>query len=370
MGRWSLRTRVEALAGAALGGLGARAQVGLKLHHLQERLHHLRVEVRPGFVHDQVAGALVRPAGAVRPVAGKGVVDVGHGEDSSGERDVLRAQAIGIAAPVPFFVVAPHGTDHRRRELHRLQNADAQLGVALDQRELVVGEASRLVQNVLGNRDLPDVVEGRAGRDRADFLVGQSQLLGERDGDQLDALDVLLGVLVFGVDGEREGFDGGGVHLLQLRLALCQRLDVRLLLDEARRVLLLPLATIPKARDENGGNREPGEGQQKRHPPHLDGDANQRETEQRDRGAGQVGGKRPEEVGSPDGQRLLPGDERNNPGDEEGVDKKVNQRDHEKPEHGEGQRPDLRRAGKRGEPEARKIDVQRLDQKPGDRRGE
>src|SRR3990172_1031167 len=71
----------------------------------QERRYDLRVEVPPRLGLNHVVGGLVRQCVAIMTVVGQGIEHVGHGADASPQRYRVAAQAVGVAAAVPFLVM-------------------------------------------------------------------------------------------------------------------------------------------------------------------------------------------------------------------------------------------------------------------------
>ena len=208
---------------------------------LEERLHDDRVEVRPGVLRDDGDGLLVRPGLAVGPGRGQGVVDVGDGQDARRERDVLALQAAGVAGAVPLLVVVLDDRQDGPGEVDGVQDVRAPLRVFLDLLELLVRQAARLEQDVFGNAQLADVVQQRAGVQSLQLVPRQAHLLRRRHRVALDAQDVLVGVLVLGVNSEGEALDGRPVNFFQVFLVLFQLVNVLLLLGDAAGLDLIGL---------------------------------------------------------------------------------------------------------------------------------
>ena len=72
----------------------------------QERVDHLGIEVTAAAFEDDGSGFFVRHGFFVGTTRAQGVVHVGDGDDAGGEGDAVAAPAVGVAAAVPFFVVA------------------------------------------------------------------------------------------------------------------------------------------------------------------------------------------------------------------------------------------------------------------------
>ena len=195
---------------------GGRLRAHLLQHpinDLHERLHHHRVEVDPGLFLDQRQGALVGPGLAVGAVRGEGVVHVADGQDARGQRDVLARQSVRVAGPVPLLVVVLDDRQDGPGERDRVEDGRADLRVLLDLGELLLRQPPRLEQDVLRDAEFADVVQQRPGRQAVQVVPGQPHVPGGGDGVALDAQDVLVGVLVLGVNGEREALDGRQVQV-------------------------------------------------------------------------------------------------------------------------------------------------------------
>ena len=91
----------------------------------------------------------------------------------------------------------------------RAEDGLAADGVLLDQRELLVGQLARLVQDALGDGDLADVVEDRGQLEVAELLLAEAHLGGDLQREVGDPGRVVAGVLVLGVDGRDQGLDRG-----------------------------------------------------------------------------------------------------------------------------------------------------------------
>ena len=180
---------------------------------------HARIERLAGFLLEQRQRRLVLHRPVIGTVGGERVEVVDHREDARAERDLVALQPLRIALAVPAFVVAEDERRHRVGERHRADDLGADLRVDADLLELLLGERSRLRQDVLGHRQLADVVEQRRGLHALDLVVGHAERLGDAGGVDLHAADVALRGLVLGVDGQRQRLDRRQVqvgHLLHV----------------------------------------------------------------------------------------------------------------------------------------------------------
>src|SRR5439155_20385082 len=143
----------------------------------------------------------------VGPVGRHRVPRVREPDDGGLEEDPLAGQAVRVPAAVPALVVV---TDDRHRGAERAELADdvsADLGVALDELELLFGEAGGLRQDGVWDAELADVVEEGAEAQRIETLLRQVQLLADRYRDALDPQGVAGGVGILGLDGRVQALD-------------------------------------------------------------------------------------------------------------------------------------------------------------------
>ena len=79
------------------------------------------------------------------------------------------------------------------------------------------GQFSRLVENVLGDREFSHVVEQRRRRNCFEVpILAHAQSLGELEREHLYASDVAMGDLILRVHRHRESFDRGEIKLIHL----------------------------------------------------------------------------------------------------------------------------------------------------------
>ena len=99
---------------------------------------------------------------AVGTVGAHRVPGVAAGDDPGLERDLFAGEAVRVAAAVPALVVgADDDADLAHEAADALEHLLALDGVGLDDRPLVGVELAGLVDDLLGDRDLADVVEER-----------------------------------------------------------------------------------------------------------------------------------------------------------------------------------------------------------------
>lgn len=135
-------------------------------------------------VEDHGDGGVVAVRLFVAAVARQRVIYVRQRDDLRRDRDLLAEQAVRVAAAVPALVMPAADLDggFEQRLLavrcQPLEHGRADGGMGADDVELLGRQAARLVEDVLGNADLADVVQGGGGDDEADLFLGQMVYVG------------------------------------------------------------------------------------------------------------------------------------------------------------------------------------------------
>ena len=146
-------------------------------------------------------------------------------ENARADRNLFALEPVRIAGAVPLFVMAAHDRRHRIGELHALQNLGAHHRVDLHLLELFRRQAPGLGDDVLGHRQLADVVQQRRGSQGFQVVRSQVQFFADLDGVDLHALQMVVRGVILGFDGQRQRFDGAqvqGRHLLGVLLFVLQ----------------------------------------------------------------------------------------------------------------------------------------------------
>ena len=250
----------------------------------------------------------------IRPHRCHRVVVIDDRKNPRADGDGLTSQRVRISVAVPAFVVAENQRRDRIRKRNARNDFRADLGVNPNFLEFLRRERTRLRKNVLGNRQLSNVMQKRRGLDRLYFLARNPNRFGEPAGVELHAENVRIAHLIFRVDRPGERFDSGEVQV--------------------RRALAVPFGLETPHMDFVGAIRQIDRRQQQRHGPRPD------HLQPPRRQAGRAGGdeivrRRPEKIGFPDGNRRLPGRQRHGSGDQEGVHAEIGQRGgHQRPRDG------------------------------------
>ena len=136
----------------------------------------------------------------VDALGGHCVVGVRHEDDPGSEGNRLARQAFGVALAVPALVVVQDpGRD--RLDSEGLQHAEADLGVPLEDEALRVGECVRLTEDLLGDRELAEIMQSAGETDELDVLGGEPKAAGDLGGKLTDRVRVAARIGVPGVDG-------------------------------------------------------------------------------------------------------------------------------------------------------------------------
>ena len=107
------------------------------------------------------------------------------------------------------LVMVSDDRNHRIWEVDCRENVGANPGVKLHLLKLSRRKLPGLVQDVLGDGELSHVMEKRRCLNRLKKLVVRyADVFGESDGIDLNAADMPMGDLIFGVDCHRQCLDG------------------------------------------------------------------------------------------------------------------------------------------------------------------
>ncbi len=249
-------------------------------------MHQVRIERFAGFLTEQPDGAFVAHRLVIRPLRRERVEVIDDRENARAGRDFVALHAGRVALAVPALVVAQNERRDRIGERHARDDLRADLRVDADLLELFLRERPRLRQNVLGHRQLADVVQQRGGLDALNLVLRHADRFREARGKHLHAADVRLARAILRVDRERQRFDRGEVqvgHFLHVAL---------LVFDAAQVDLVAAIGQVQRRRREQ---RDPVVGRAADDNRHARG---------RD-GADEIARRAPEEVLVPDLDEVL-----------------------------------------------------------------
>ena len=112
----------------------------MRVEQLQEGAQDGWVKAPGGAKEDAFAGGRDWHWCAIGALRGEHIVDVGDGKDAGAEGYFFGAEASGVAASVPGFVVVEDGFDVERVDVAADEDACANDWVALDGAAFFVGE--------------------------------------------------------------------------------------------------------------------------------------------------------------------------------------------------------------------------------------
>ena len=175
-----------------------------------------RIVHGPATLQQDGDRGLVRHARSIRAVRRQCVETVDDRQDAGANRDVGSTDSVGVPRAVPVLVVMPHDRDHGIGKVDRGENLRADRRVQLHLLEFGGRQLARLVEDVLGHRDLPGVVQQRSGFDRFErLLVGDADFARQSHRGGLHASDVAVRHLVLGIDRGRQRLDGREIHPIE-----------------------------------------------------------------------------------------------------------------------------------------------------------
>src|ERR1700693_3148361 len=144
---------------------------------------------------------------AVGPVAGHRLEGIAGMDDAGFNGNALAAEPIRVAGAVPSLVLRADDRSDPRQERNRGHDPFTDHGMLSHDGRFLVIEGPRLVQDVSGHADLPDVVKQRAVLQKTQGLRLQPEAAPARLGERRGLPRVRLRVAVLGVEGGRQRGD-------------------------------------------------------------------------------------------------------------------------------------------------------------------
>ena len=176
-----------------------------------ERVDAPGVELGPGAGAQLGERSFLAERPAVRAGRGHRIERIGHvddrGLDEAGPVDGRRGSFGGGI------------TGDRREEVDAVEELDRHRFVAAHPFELGLGEAPRLVEQLVGHDELADVVHQRRVAESFHPALAEVELGTDVLGESGDALRVAGRIAVLGLEGEDQGLDGLLLARLQLQVA-------------------------------------------------------------------------------------------------------------------------------------------------------
>src|SRR5678815_1347190 len=123
---------------------------------------------------------------SIRAVGLKRAETIGDRKDACTERDLSSAETARVSESVPAFMMAKHEIVDRTGEWNVAQDLGSDARMNLDALELLRRQCGRFRQNVLGNRQVADVVQQGRGPYRLHICIGHSSCFGQGGRVMLD----------------------------------------------------------------------------------------------------------------------------------------------------------------------------------------
>ena len=257
-----------------------------------ESLDETRIERFTRFLPQQTDRALVAHRLVIGALGGERVEVVDDGEDPRAGGNFFALHAGRIALAIPTFVVAQNERRDRIGERNTSNDLGPDLRMNSNFLEFFLRERARLRKNVLGYRQLADVVQERRSFHALDLALGHPDAFRKARGKDLHPTDVRLAGAILRVDRQRQRFNSREVQIRDF-------LHVTLLVLDAAQIDLV--AAIGEIQRRRGEHRDPVV----RRP--ADHDRNTRGR----RRAHEVARRTPEEILIPDAQHRLVRRQRN-----------------------------------------------------------
>ena len=153
---------------------------------LGERGDHGRVELSSGTALELGERLLLLEPPAVDAVGGHRVVGVDDEDDPRAERDLLGREPIRVPGAVPALVVMedPVGDGV---DAEAVQHPEADLRMALEDEPLGAGQRAGLAEDLLGDRELAEVVQAAREPGKLDLLLVEAEARCDPCGELGDA---------------------------------------------------------------------------------------------------------------------------------------------------------------------------------------
>ena len=178
----------------------------------QHQIDESGIELSSPAGRDHVGGRPGTTAAAIAPAVRHRVEGIREHNDASRQRYRVAAEAIGISASIPAFVV----TQHPFRQIgiegsQWSENRSAAIGVGRDGASLGGREVRVLVNDVEQRfMGLADVVKERDAFDDSSLVIVELRRVREHESIRGDTPNVSAGLCIVGVDGVEECLEARG----------------------------------------------------------------------------------------------------------------------------------------------------------------
>src|SRR3954454_2073870 len=186
---------------------GDERGLGLELELFGQRRDDARVELRPGAALQLGERVRLRQPPAVDAVRRHRVVRVDDEDDPRAERDLRAWEPVRVTVPVPTFVVMEDPVGDRL-DAEAVEHPEADLRVALQDEALRAGQWAGLAEDLLGDRELAEVVQAPGEPGQLDLLLVEAESGRDAGREVGDAGGMAARVRVAEVDGLREACRG------------------------------------------------------------------------------------------------------------------------------------------------------------------
>ena len=170
--------------------------------------------MRTAVFQKELHGFFTRKATAVLAILTECVKAIYDRQDSRRQRNLFTFQSVGITTTIPAFVMMTNDRHNRIVKIHSAENLCSDNGVHLHLLELWSSQLSRLVQDVIRYCDLTDIVQQSARLERFDVSVITTHQARDTGCVNLHAQHMFVSDCIFGIDRDRQGFDGFAMRFL------------------------------------------------------------------------------------------------------------------------------------------------------------
>ena len=195
-----------------------------------EHLDHLRIKRLSRFIHQSRHRFLQRQRPPILPIRSQRVQEIDRRQDAGAYRNLRPAQPQWIAGPIELLVVSAYDGDDRVGKAHPFQNFSSHQRMNLHLLEFFRRQPARFRDDVLGNRQLADVMQQGGGLQGIHSLPVNVEFLRHFDRVDANSLQVIVCRLVLGLDGKRERLDRAHVqvgHLFHVPLLIFQFAEIK-----------------------------------------------------------------------------------------------------------------------------------------------
>src|SRR6266702_438931 len=167
--------------------------------------------------------SLVRTLGAER------IVNVYYLENARKQWDLITDEMIRIAAPIPVLVMMTNDWQYHSQRTQRLANVFSNQWVLAHQAPFLGREQPLLFQNLIGDRNSPEIVEEASAAQRKLLIFAQTHEASQRASVFCQAFAMTFGVGITRLDASPQGAENrvGVLQLVGIVLDAQQRSDSR-----------------------------------------------------------------------------------------------------------------------------------------------